>query len=77
MPSIKGRTWDKGWNKSPKTTEKINGGFEDDPRAEEYDKYGRVYNQYNTLPVKDRCWTDEESMMARKRPPKHLFKKKY
>ena len=51
--------------------------YEDDPRAEHWDRYGRVYNQYGTLPVKDRCWSDEEALLARKRPAGHLFKKKY
>lgn len=77
MASLKGRTWDKGWVKNTEPSKKISGGFEDDPRAENWDRHGRVFNQYNTLPASDRCWTDEETMKARKRPPKHLFKKKY
>tara|TARA_E500000178_G_C16863191_1_gene680756 strand:- start:404 stop:631 length:228 start_codon:yes stop_codon:yes gene_type:complete len=51
--------------------------FEDDPRADSYDKNGTVYNNYGTEAPRVKAWLGDESIKARKRAPKHLFKKKY
>jgi|TARA_B100001939_G_C16618912_1_gene478379 hypothetical protein len=76
--SRKGCRWDTNkWTSDKNKNQITNALYEDDPRAEDWDKYGRVYNQYGTLPVRDRCWSDEEALLARKRPAGHLFKKKY
>ena len=72
MPS-----WDKSdWSKS-KGDIIGHGKFEDDPRAENYDKHGKIYQTYGTVPVNNIQWTEEERAKARKQKPYHLFRKKY
>ena len=77
MASNKGSTWDKGWFQKLKEKNTNHKGFEDDPRAEEFDKHGRVFNNYGTEEPKVKAWIGDESVKARKRAPKHLFRKKY
>ena len=77
MASNKGSKWDSNWSKPIEKEKDIINGFVDDPLAKTWDSYGRVFNNYGTEPAVDRCWTRDEALQARRRPAKHLYKKKY
>ena len=79
MTSRKYCVWDKQeWAKSNEGKEINSTAFaNDDPKAIDYDKHGTVYHTNGQEKPQDLNWTREKILEAKKRKPKHLFRKKH